>query len=214
MDDCGEHLTFEAFYVEVFKAYSCVRANNVRSAKTIKVVHYQRYFLCPACLSSTQKRGNLSGAFAQNMTVCRFSIYENKCWRVLNWLGCSGDSQGREMALRADRPTRLVCIEMHDAVLHHSPLSSLCGPLVAARGVCMAVGAELRQGQLSLTANTACLLYQYSTVMSAHAALMLQTSACLCFGLSLHIFWHPQFCFEAVFVCVNVFFFFPVTHKY
>lgn len=62
------------------------------------------------------------------------------------------------MALRADRPTRLVCIEMHDAAIRPGPLLSLCGPLVAAAGRFMAVGAELRLGQPWLTAKATCLL--------------------------------------------------------
>lgn len=62
------------------------------------------------------------------------------------------------MALWADRPTRLVCIEMHDAAVRLGPLPSLCGPSVAAVGRFMTVGAELRRGQPWLMAKATRLL--------------------------------------------------------
>lgn len=94
------------------------------------------------------------------------------------------------MALRADRPTRLVCIEMHDAAVRLSPLLSLCGPSVAAAGRFMAVGAELRLGQPWLTAKaTSPVSYQYSIVTSADAALLLQNFSLPLFGSVIALFF-------------------------
>lgn len=71
-------VTFEAFYVKVSKAV-CVCVQQCSRAKTIKVVNFQRCFLCPVCASRAHKRGDLSGALAQTVTAPRSSAYENKC---------------------------------------------------------------------------------------------------------------------------------------